>query len=190
MIRRHPAWSYSHRIRGGAVTRVISRTLAVLTTATASLALAGLASSPASASSPRIGPSQFYTATINGSTGQSAPVSIGVICPGPIASGETGHPLPDQMIAVAPSASVAGGTGKTGAHANSIAAFFGAPPPAPAANASHVVFKHYQTKPLPHSLLLPCGGSGTVTFLSFPLEPQSSVSIPVTYFNPTATPRR
>ncbi len=176
------------------MTRVISRALAALAIAAACLALAVLHGPPASASSPKIGPNQYYTAAINGSTGQSAPVSIGVFCPGPAA--KTGHPLPDQTIAVSVASSASTDVGKTGPNANSIAAFFGAPPPAPAsaadlaADTNHVVFTHYRTLPLPHSLVLPCGGSGTVTFLSLPLEPQTSVSIPVTYVSPAAAPRR
>jgi len=169
------------------MTRVISRVLGALALTAASALLASLPGTPASASSHRIGPNQIYTATINGSNGQSAPVTIGVFCPGPIRSGQTGHPLPDQMIAVSMASSVGGGVGKTGPHANSIAAFFGAPPPGAAADTNHVIFKRYETLPLPHSLVLPCGGSGDVIFLSLPLEPQTSITIPVTYSSPAAT---
>jgi hypothetical protein len=76
----------------------------------------------------KVGPHEYFSATVNGSSGVKAPAKIAVACAGP---SETGHPLPGQTIGVklvpvpSTAASVLGYTGDFGA---SIGAFFGAPP--------------------------------------------------------------
>ena len=140
--------------------------------------------SPASAARAKIGPHEVYTALINKRTGRFAPVAIQMACFGPVRPGQTGHPLPGQTISVLPAATASGNIGRTGADANSVGAFFGAPPPAgarPRADTSNVIFRYFGTRALPQSLLLPCGGSGTVIFVSIPLEPSKSVQIPVAF---------
>ena len=60
-------------------------------------------------------------------------------------------------------------------------AFFGPPPPEPVttvpAAASTVTFTQYGVnKPIPTSLLLPCSGTGVVTFVPLPQTPIGSSS--------------
>ena len=74
--------------------------------------------------------------------------------------------------------------GNTGANGDEIGAFFYAPPPgAGAATSGPVIFHRYLTKPIPTSEVLPCSGSGDVTFVALPMSPGSEkdVVIPVRY---------
>lgn len=135
---------------------------------------------PATASNPSVRPHQHFIGFINGRTGHPHRVVIQMACFGAVRPGETGHPMAHQTVAVAkvgPHHSHAGYTG-TGTY---IGAFFGAPPPAPS-TASYVAFHRYLTKKLPTSLVLPCSGNGTVTFVALPMNFHSrSYGVPVTF---------
>lgn len=149
-------------------------------------AIATLASeSAAGASYVRIDPRDFFAATVNGSTGQSAPVTIFMACAGPVFPGETGHPLGGQTVGVkrVPPPPAGNGTlGYTGDRGTSIGAFFGPPPPSAGAGSSYVSFQVYRTKPVPIDLELPCSGSGQVTFVPLPLLPPArTVAVPVKF---------
>jgi hypothetical protein len=126
----------------------------------------------------KVGPDQYFGALVNGHNGVAAPALIQMACFGPIRPGETGHPMAGQTVEVVLPVSTAGSVGFTGANANSIVAFFGAPPPTATGvgpSASNVTFKHYGVaKKIPTSLVLPCAGTGNVFFVPLPMSPPSS----------------
>jgi hypothetical protein len=154
--------------------------LVALIAATATLAPAAAVVS----AQMRVGPHQFFRATVNGRTGDQGRVAIGMGCVGPVLPGETGHPLPDQTVGVQfmqppPSTIPLGYTGNRG---TSIGAFFGAPPPAGPSSASYVRFTSYGLRGIPTTLVLPCSGTGQVTFVALPLDPsERSTSVPVSF---------
>ena len=158
----------------------IAAPLVALIAAAATLAPTAVAAS----AQMRIGPHQFFRATVNGATGEQRRVNIGVGCVGPIHPGETGHPLPNQMVGVQfmqppPSPIPLGYTGNRG---TSIGAFFGAPPPGAPPSASYVRFTSYGLRGIPTSLVLPCSGTGQVTFVALPLDPsERSTAVPVRF---------
>lgn len=129
----------------------------------------------------RVAPRQHFTAEVNGASGESHPAVIRMACFGPIRPGETGHPMGGQTVAVERVPPSTPGSGYTGDRANSIGAFFGAPPPG-AANSSYVRFAEYGTKAIPTSLELPCSGSGKVSFVPLPSQPPArDVEVPVDF---------
>lgn len=127
----------------------------------------------------KVGPNQYFGGLVNGGNGITAPATIRMACFGPIRPGQRGHPMAGQTVEVfRPEVIVLNHSGFTGKRATSIVAFFGPPPPAPAPAtpaASTVTFKRYGVnKPIPTSLLLPCGGTGTVHFVPLPKDPPKS----------------
>jgi hypothetical protein len=136
-----------------------------------------------------VGPKQFFTGVINGKDGNTTiPITIKMDCFGPVYPGQTGHPMGGQTLAVHqlfPPSSTTGSLGETGGD-STIGVFFGAPPPAasvgPAAEETLVFTRYDKPKPLPTSLTLPCGGTGTVWFSPIPVVPPSrSASVPVDF---------
>ena len=109
---------------------------------------------------------------------KNAPAAIRMACFGPVRPGQRGHPMAGQTVEVFRPEAIAGHFGNTGSRATSIVAFFGPPPPAPAPAtpaASTVTFKTYGVvKKIPISLLLPCGGTGVVSFVPLPKSPPTS----------------
>jgi hypothetical protein len=155
----------------------------LLAAVTAALAVATPVMAAAGSHS-KVAPHEFFSATVNGSTGEEGPVKVAVVCAGPSA---TGHPLAGQTVGVklvpVPS-SGATSLGYTGSNGTSIGAFFGAPPPANGTGAGSVNFRVYRTKLIPTSLVLPCSGSGHVTFVPLPnLPPAQGISIPVEFWS-------
>jgi hypothetical protein len=127
-----------------------------------------------------IRPHQPFLGLINGNDGVNGPVTINMACYGPVKPGQTGHPMAGQSVGVAQPEVIEGTFGNTGSRGTSIGAFFGAPPPT--ASAGSVVFHHYGTRKMPTSLMLPCSGSGTVTFVALPMSPsERSFGVPVTF---------
>lgn len=167
-----------------AVAAVVITTAAVLSSG----ALAASASAPAVGA---VGKHQHFIGLINGRTGSRFHrVVIKMACFGAIRPGETGHPMGHQTLAVR-KVRLSRSVGFTGT-GTSIGAFFGAPPPGGRAAGADpagvgrapvfVAFHRYVTKMLPRSLVLPCGGKGTVTFVALPLNFRSrSFSVPVTF---------
>jgi hypothetical protein len=151
---------------------------------TATVALATSAST-AGASSVRVDPRDYFIATVNGSTGEIRPVTIFMACAGPISPGETGHPLAGQTVGVKrvlPPSSGTSALGYTGTSGTSIGAFFGAPPPTAPASSSYVSFDVYRAKPIPVTTVLPCSGTGQVTFVPLPLlPPAQTIAVPVRF---------
>ena len=132
----------------------------------------------------KVGPNQYFDGFVNGQNGQSSPAVIRMACFGAIRPGQTGHPMAGQTVEVLrPEVIVVGHTGFTGPNANRIVAFFG-PQPSVGTD-STVTFKHYGiTKAIPTSLVLPCAGSGTVSFVPMPRTAASTshpATVPVNY---------
>jgi hypothetical protein len=145
----------------------------------ASLGWTGVAS--ATTGHPLVRPRQHFVGLVNGRSGRHHRVVIQMACFGAITPGQTGHPLGHQTVTAVRVGPRHAGAGYTGPRGNSIGAFFGPPPPS-AAPAGFVRFFRYRTKALPVALVLPCAGTGTVTFVALPLNPGSrSFEVPVRF---------
>jgi hypothetical protein len=157
--------------------RRLTRLICLL--ATAAVLIVGSAAVPAVAQPPFGGPilpNQVFGGLVNGSTGNPTPATIRMGCFGPVRPGQTGHPLAGQTVGVFMPEAIMGTFGFTGSAADSIEAFFGPPPPAPAS--SGVVFHSYGvTMAIPTSLVLPCYGDGQVTFVPMPQSPTSRAAV-------------
>ncbi len=140
----------------------------------------------------KVRPHQYFAGSVNGSLGTPVPAMVKVVCPGPVSFGRTGHPLAGQTVAVGRAISTESGSGYTGSDATVIGVFFGAPPPG-SAGPGQVTFARYgMAKAVPTSLSLPCGGTGVVTFVPFPVSPPTSRSatVAVEYANVAAASAR
>jgi hypothetical protein len=84
-----------------------------------------------------------------------------------------------QSVGVGQPEATAATFGNTGSKGTSVVAFFGTPPTT--TNGS-VTFHRYRTVMISTSALLPCSGSGTVTFVAVPKSPtERSFSVPVEF---------
>ncbi len=109
-----------------------------------------------------IGPNQYFSGYVNG---QSTNATIRMACFGPVVVGQTGHPMADQTVKVLPVAvPTTNQVGYTGSAANRIGASFG---PSSATTAIDLRMWAVAAK-IPTTLVLPCYGTGTVTFTPFP----------------------
>jgi hypothetical protein len=158
--------------------------LRALFPALAALALAAVAAPAASADAIQdpipIGPNTFFTATVNGASSQAV---VKVVCPGPASPGQVGHPVSGQQVeaqaVVPPTWSV---TGYTGSAANSIVASFS--PPSTSYSGAIVLTSFFAPAKIPVTLLLPCYGSGSVTFTPRPTSSTArSYSVSVVFVN-------
>ena len=133
----------------------------------------------------KVGPNQYFSASVNGQLGVGAPATIQMACFGPLRPGETGHPMAGQTVEVFRPEVIVAQEGFTGPSAHRISAFFNAPPPSPVVAAGNVTFTRYAVpKKIPTSLVLPCAGSGNVYFVPFPsspIGPAKDAVVPVTY---------
>jgi hypothetical protein len=116
-----------------------------------------------------VGPKQFFVGVVNDATTDAR---IAVMCD---VSGTTGHPRPGQSVAVLPaSGSATSPTGFTGAAGKVIGVGLGVGT-GPRAD---LQLGFYQVRePIPTSLLMPCAGSGLVSFVP---APASTTSHPAT----------
>lgn len=163
---------------------MVRRTLVAAAAAVAATLLMVASASATIPPQGKVGPNQYFDGLVNGDNGQSSPAVIQMACFGPIRPGQTGHPMAGQTVEVLrPEVIVVGHTGFTGSSANRIVAFFGPQPSA--ATSSTVTFKHYGVaKTIPTSLVLPCAGSGTVSFVPMPrtaASPSRAATVPVNY---------
>ncbi|HXQ59770.1 MAG TPA: hypothetical protein VN799_06715 [Acidimicrobiales bacterium] len=125
-----------------------------------------------------IGANQVFAGLVNATQAQA---TIDVLCPGPT---NTGHPLPNQSVAVSRAPSTATSAGFTGSRGRSVVAAFGGP-----TTNGPVTFDSYGSRPIPTSLILPCGGTGTVVFSPRPTSKTARNStVKVTYLNLGVTP--
>jgi hypothetical protein len=133
----------------------------------------------------KIGPNQYFSASVNGQLGIGMPATIQMACFGPLRTGQTGHPLKGQTVEVFRPEVIVSHEGFTGPTAHSISAFFNAPPPSPVTAAGNVTFTRYAVpKKIPTSLVLPCSGTGNVYFVPFPsspIGPAMDAVVPVNY---------
>lgn len=126
-----------------------------------------------------IRPHQPFVGLINGSDGIGGSVGINMACFGPVRPGQRGHPMAGQSVGIGQPEAIAGSFGNTGSKGTAIVAFFGTPP---TTTTGSLTFHRYVTVKMPTSLLLPCSGSGTVTFVAVPKSPtEQSFSVPVTF---------
>jgi hypothetical protein len=151
--------------------------------ALAALALAAVTGPAASAAVQDpipIGPNMYFVGLINGATQNAV---IKVVCPGPVVSGETGHPISGQTVEVETVLPPVPTTvGYTGSAADSIDAIFG-----PLSSSTNEVVKltsFFAPVAIPTSLVLPCSGSGVVTFVPLPTSSTArNATVTVTYLN-------
>lgn len=150
-------------------------TLAFAATATITAAAGAAAQDPLP-----IGPNQSFNAQVNGT---SANATITVVCPGPVTSTSTGHPISGQSVEVfLVLPPVTPGLGFTGSAAHQIDAYFS---PASSTTNPPVILTGYFAKfAIPTTLNLPCDGTGAVTFAPTPPSPTShNYVVPVKYLN-------
>ena len=174
-----------HVSRGPAMIRKLLLGLSALSASTVVLGPAAGATVPPQG---KIGPSQSFAASVNGQTGIASPAVIEMRCFGPIRPGQMGHPLGGQHVEVYRPEVILSHNGFTGPNANSITAFFNAPPPSPLTTppvVMPVTFTRYGVpRSIPTSLLLPCAGKGNVYFVPLPMSPLGPARdavVPVSY---------
>lgn len=156
--------------------------------ALAALALAGLSCAPsasADAGTPPspVTPNTYFSGVVN--PGRAFPggvPAIYVLCPGPITAGETGHPASGQYVEaqrlLPPGASTVGFTGTAATQIDVV--FSGAT--YVAANPPVVIDDFDLLVPVPTTLNLPCGGSGTASFVPMPTSPTAnSATVQIDY---------
>ncbi len=137
-------------------TRFIGRGVALAFTI---LLLAGASGEAAAAPAP-IGPQQHFAGLVNGKQGS---VTVQVVCPGPAGKHRTGPVRSGQTMAVAAEAD---GHGDTGVFSQVYAWFQPVPSGAKPVMLS---FSQYGVRQrIPHSVLVPCGGTGQAVFSSCP----------------------
>ena len=159
----------------------LRRSSGMLGLAALTVVAVGLQAAPAQAGS--VGPKQYFTGVINGKAGNTTiPITIKMNCPQPLQSGQTGHPLAGQTLAVHqlfPPAS--GSLGYTG-NDSMIGVFFAAPPGVKADATSRIFTRYDSPRSLPTSVTLPCSGTGKVWFTPIPVVPPSRSAVaPVRY---------
>jgi hypothetical protein len=162
--------------------KLLRRTAPLSAAAALALATAPLASADAIAA---VGPNQYFTAQVNGPASSTGSSVIKVVCPGPVTPGELGHPVSGQTVEaflVLPPVTVPNQLGFTGSAAHQIDVFF---TPASSGTAAPVVLTAYGVvAKIPTTLLLPCGGSGVVSFVPEPGSTTArSYQVPVVYEN-------
>jgi hypothetical protein len=160
---------------------IASRILAAAAVlAVAAVPAASAAASPAADPIP-IGHNQFFAGLVFGTAEQS---QIEVACAGPAT---TGHPMAGQSveaILVAPPAPPSAGF--TGTRANAIRAVLswivkGKTVTVPIGTLTG----YYETLPVPTAIVVPCGGTGTMTFTPSPgSKSAKAAKVSVTFLSP------
>ena len=150
-------------------------------TSTALLVIAAIAAAmfggttAATAQNVPIGPNQFFIGQV---TGSHANAVIHMVCPGPSSPGQTGHPASGQNVSVTQSSATTDGF--TGSLANSIVVSFTSP-----ATAQVITLKYYDAPAaIPTSFVLPCAGTGKVSYNPNPTSPTAKPDVvTVTFIN-------
>ncbi|MGH2595651.1 MAG: hypothetical protein ACRDH7_06785 [Actinomycetota bacterium] len=142
-----------------------------LSAAVLAVILVGSASAAATTGGP-VGFDQAFVGRVNGSFNRA---TIAMACFGPVYPGETAHPMPGQTLEVlSPLPPTAVGPihpGNTGSSATRIVAVLRGDPPVVLARFTD----YFQTKAIPTSAELPCGGATVVRFVP---KPASATSKP------------
>jgi hypothetical protein len=148
--------------------------------ATVALGAALVPAATAAAQDPvPITPNTSFVGLANGKTADAV---ITVVCPGPITPSSVGHPVSGQTAEVhsvlPPSTTPLGYTGGFG---DEIVAGFTS---ASSAQQALVFTSYFAPAKIPTTWLLPCGGTGTMTFTPEPTSPTArSYSLTVTFLN-------
>jgi hypothetical protein len=110
-----------------------------------------------------IGPNQYFVGLVNDQTGIA---TIAMACFGPVHPGQTGHPMVDQTVKVLPvTAPSPARAGYTGSAAHAVGVGFGVS----TSTASPIVLNMWAVAAkIPTTLVLPCYGTATVTFVPAP----------------------
>lgn len=156
--------------------------LAALVVATVAVPSVAFASSPVQDPLP-IGPNQSFIGLVNG---VSSDAVIKMVCPIPLAAGETGHPLGGQTVEVETALTVSTPDGFTGSAATQIDAIFSAPT---AANVNPPIefSGYFIQEPIPTTDVFPCSGPGVVSFVPLPTSPTArGYAVSVVFGNITA----
>jgi hypothetical protein len=123
-----------------------------------------------------IAPNNYFFGQVNGHTSGA---TIGVICVGPVAVGQTGRPAANQTVNAIPTTPPTSTTaGFTGTAANSIDVRIGVA----SAVVPIVLHDWVVTAPIQVTLSMPCSGTGTVTFAPAPSSPTAKpATVQVTF---------
>lgn len=125
-----------------------------------------------------IRPDMYFVGLVNGNTAQAI---IKMACP---VGAADGHPISGQTVEVETMSPIVR-SGFTGSAANSIDAIFTAPG-RPITNPAIVLTSFFAPEPIPTSFVLPCSGSGTVSFVPIPTSPTArGYAVQVTFANIT-----
>lgn len=151
----------------------VGRTTAV---ALATAIFAGGGAAAAATVGPgRVAPNQVFSGVVNGQTNDAV---VTVVCPGP---GTTGRALPGQTLEVIMPEVISINSGNTGAKGRRIVAEVGSV----ASTRGLVTFTRYDApKPFPTDVPVPCGGTGTISFVPLPNGAGAkAATVTVTYAN-------
>ena len=150
-----------------------------LLTALAVTAGAAAVASTAPAAATAIGPHQYFQGLVDM---RASGATIGVLCPG---AANSGHPLPDQTVAVQlVLPPVTSTVGYTGLDATSIIASLSWPTPvAPPLAVKIAEFTSYGTAAIPVNITVPCSGTGVMTFAPNPDDGGRASTVDVTFVN-------
>jgi len=126
-----------------------------------------------------IGPNMYFYGLVNGKTASAV---VDVVCPGPVGPNSTGHPVSGQTAEVRnvlpPVSSQVGYTGSAG---KQIDAGFNL---SSTVNLPIVFTSFYAPAAIPTSWVVPCGGSGSMTFVPLPNSTTAhSTTVTVTFVN-------
>ena len=139
------------------------------------MALLGLTGTAANAvvDPAPIGANQFFVGDVNG---LSANAVIKTDCVGPIA---TGHPLPNQYVAVLPTtpSSSAAGVGFTGSVGNSVNVVLSLPAGAAPGIALGTLTSYAVHLPIPTKITVPCNGPAAVGFIPAPTSKTAKTGV-------------
>ena len=115
-----------------------------------------------------IGPDQVFAGQVNGVPG-NAPIQTD--CLGPIAVGETGHPLPGQYVEAVPAPTSSAAAGYTGSAGRLLQVTLAGPVSSTPSNLIGTLSSYYVQLPIPTTLTVPCSGTGVVAFTPTPTSP-------------------
>lgn len=156
---------------------MLDRSLRTLTVLAAAAGVAAVVPA-ASAAAGTVGPGQYFVGLVNAHTGTAV---IDVFCAGPVT---TGHPLANQTVGVnqlyPPVTNTIGYTGLT---ADSIDAWLSWPSPVVPPPELVATFTSYGTAAIPTNITVPCGGTGTMTFVPNPDDGGRASTVQVTFRN-------
>ena len=155
----------------------VAATLAVSAAVVPALIAATAATAVAQDPIP-ITPNTAFVGLVNGKTADAV---VTVVCPGPVTSTSVGHPIEGQTAEVRSIVPPVTPSGFTGSQGRQIVAGFDS---ASTASQAIVFSSYFAPAAIPTTWLLPCGGSGAMTFVPEPTSPTArSYTVKVTFLN-------